>query len=194
MVTYSKRIIIVREVDLSKKTLIFVCNMCVFVPSSNEIDTFPSENGETPIGVVDRRSYNNNGKPWKSSRILCGKSSKISHFSCFHFFFSFFPFHFFSRPNRRQTRKQSSRSSCCKICWPRWTMKFKMAHLRVTPLSCFLISLFHAFNPRFFSENVSSFFLVFLSDMFHCLHLYQSFTLDVSSVVGAPWRCSVLTK
>ena len=68
--------------------------MCVFVPHSNEIDTFPSENGETPIGVVDRRSYNNNGKPWKSSRILCGKSSKISHFSCFHFFFSFFLFIF----------------------------------------------------------------------------------------------------
>ena len=68
--------------------------MCVFVPRSNEIDTFPSENGETPIGVVDRRSYNNNGKPWKSSRILCGKSSKISHSSCFHFFYSFFLFIF----------------------------------------------------------------------------------------------------
>ena len=68
-----------------------------------------------------------------------------------------------------------------------------MAHLRVTPLSCFLISLCHAFNFCFVPENVSSVFLVFLSDMFHCLHLYQSFTLDVSSVVGAPWRCGVLT-
>ena len=34
-------------------------------------------------------------------------------------------------------------------------------------------------------------FLVFLSNMFYCWHEYQSVT--VSSVVGAPWRCGVLT-
>ena len=158
MVTYSQRIIIVREVDLSKKTLIFVCNMCVFVPRSNEIDTFPSGNGETPIGVVDRRSYNNNGKPWKSSRILCGKSSKISHFSCFHFFFSFVLFIF--SVVRTDAKPGNNRREVLVVRFVGFggQMKLKMAHLRVTPLSCFLISLFHAFNFCFFSENVSSFF------------------------------------
>ena len=29
--------------------------------------------------------------------------------------------------------------------------------------------------------------------MFHCWHEYQSLTVDVFSVVGAPWRCGVLT-
>ena len=47
----------------------------------------------------DEKSYNNNGKPWKSSRILRAKA-KLLHFSFFfhHFspFFRFFPFfHFF---------------------------------------------------------------------------------------------------
>ena len=28
--------------------------------------------------------------------------------------------------------------------------------------------------------------------MFSCWHQYQSLTVDVSSVVGAPWRCGVL--
>ena len=57
------------------------------------------------------------------------------------------------------------------------------AYLRVTPLSCFFI---------FFLKNVF-FFIVFLSNMFHCWHLYQSLTVNVSSVVGAPWRCGILT-
>ena len=35
------------------------------------------------------------------------------------------------------------------------------------------------------------FFLVFLSKRFHCWHWYHS--IDVSSVVGAPWRCGVVT-
>ena len=36
-------------------------------------------------------------------------------------------------------------------------------------------------------------FLVFLSNIFRCWHWYHSLTVDVSSVVGAPWRCGVLT-
>ena len=51
------------------------------------------------------------------------------------------------------------------------------AHLRVTPLSCFF----------FFS----CFFSFFKKKVSHCQHLHQSLT--VSSVVGAPWRCGVLT-
>ena len=43
----------------------------------------------------------------------------------------------------------------------------KKAHLRVIPLLCF--------------------------SFFHFSHLYQGLTLDVSSVVGVPWRCFVLT-
>ena len=53
----------------------------------------------------------------------------------------------------------------------------------------FFIFFFH------FSDEKSFFFffLVFLSNMFYCWHQYQSLTVDVSSVVGAPWRCGVLT-
>ena len=56
-----------------------------------------------------------------------------------------------------------------------------MAHLKVTALFMFF--------PLFVcsSKNVSFFFfLVFLSNTFHCCHQYQSLTIDVSSVVGAP--------
>ena len=34
---------------------------------------------------------------------------------------------------------------------------------------------------------------LFFSNMFHCWHQFQSLTVDVSSIVGAPWRCGVLT-
>ena len=55
-----------------------------------------------------------------------------------------------------------------------------------------LISLY-SFIPFFvFSLDVFVLSCIF-SNMFHCRHLYQSPTLDVSSVVGAPWRCGVLT-
>ena len=49
----------------------------------------------------------------------------------------------------------------------------------------FLFLLFKCFSCFFFS-----FFLYFFH-MFYCWHYYQSLT--VSSVVGAPWRCGVLT-
>ena len=48
------------------------------------------------------------------------------------------------------------------------------------------------FFSIFLKKKVSSFlFLVILFNMFYCWLLYQS--LIVSSVVGAPWRCGVLT-
>ena len=67
-----------------------------------------------------------------------------------------------------------------------------MAHLRVTPLSCFFISLVSFFLLCCFFELFSSFF-VLLSNVFDCWHKCQSLTLDVPSVVSAPWRCGVLT-
>ena len=36
-------------------------------------------------------------------------------------------------------------------------------------------------------------FSFFFSNVFHCKDWYQRLTRDVSSVVGAPWRCGVLT-
>ena len=77
----------------------FVGKMCVFVSLPMKIVTFLRKNGDFPKRVVDfplerdtfrnkimeivedfdEKSYNNNGKPWKSSRILC--ESKFLHFS-----------------------------------------------------------------------------------------------------------------
>ena len=55
----------------------------------------------------------------------------------------------------------------------------------------FLISLF-----RCLLKNVFLLFFFFVFQyiyIFHCWHQFQSLTVDVSSVVGAPWRCGVLT-
>ena len=71
-----------------------------------------------------------------------------------------------------------------------------MAHLRVTPLSC-LVSIHFSCFPFFVLSQkfvfLFFFFLVFLSNLSNCWHESQSSTLDVSCVVGAPWRCGVLT-
>ena len=88
---YSKRIIIVRWADLSDFfSFIFVGKMCVCVSRPTKIITFLRKNDYTPKRVVDfprerdtfrnkimeivkdfdEKSYNNNGKPWNSSRIL----------------------------------------------------------------------------------------------------------------------------
>ena len=52
----------------------------------------------------------------------------------------------------------------------------------------FFIFLFFIFPKKKF---LLFFLLVFLSNIFNCCRWYQSLT--VSSVVGAPWRCGVLT-
>ena len=109
MVNYSKRIIIVRGADVSEFfPLIFDRKLCVFVSRPMKIVTFLKKNGETPKLVVDfllerdtfrnktmeiekdfnEKSYNNNGKPWKSSRILCEKPNFFT-FYCASFFFIF---------------------------------------------------------------------------------------------------------
>ena len=99
--------------------------MCVFVSRPMRIVTFLRKNRETPKRVVDfprerdtfrnklmeivedfeEKSYNKNGKPRKSSRILRVKpnfficpfffSSFFSIFSCFFSFFHFFIFYIF---------------------------------------------------------------------------------------------------
>ena len=53
------------------------------------------------------------------------------------------------------------------------------------------LNVFHFLFSFFLKKKVSPFFIVFLSNIFYCWHQHQSLT--VSSVVGAPWRCGVLT-
>ena len=95
--------------DLSEfVSLIFVGKMYVFVSRPMKIATFLRKNDYLPKRVVDfpreretlrnkimeilkdfdEQSYNNNGKPWKSSRIL--RVNPIF----FHFFILFIFFHF----------------------------------------------------------------------------------------------------
>ena len=97
-------------------SLIFVGKMCVFVSRPMKIVTFLWKNDYTPKRVVDfprerdtvrnkimeivedfdEKSYNNNGKPWKSSMILRVNPFFRFFFFFFHFFiFSFFPFFLF---------------------------------------------------------------------------------------------------
>ena len=83
---YSKRIIIVRWADFSDFFVDFRWKMCTFVSRPMKIVTFLWKNGYHPKRVVDfplerdtfrnkimeivedfdEKSYNNNGKPWKS--------------------------------------------------------------------------------------------------------------------------------
>ena len=103
--------IIVRGADLSEfVALIFVGKMCVFVSRPMKIVTFPRKKPLTLqkrvvdfprerdtfrnkimeiVDDFDENSYHNNGKPWKSWRIL-----RVNPF--FHFSFSFMFFHVLS--------------------------------------------------------------------------------------------------
>ena len=118
---YSKRIIVDKSADLSEFfSLIFVGRKCAFVSRPMKIVTLLRKNGDHPKRVVefpwerdtfrnkimeivedfDEESYYNNGKPWKSSRILRVKPnffifSLLIFFSFFVFFFIFSFFHFF---------------------------------------------------------------------------------------------------
>ena len=85
--------------------------MCAFV-SRPKLDTFLLKNGDLPKRVVDfllerdtfrnkikeivedfdEKSYNNNGKPWKSSRILRVKPNFFKFSLFFHVFFPFVSF------------------------------------------------------------------------------------------------------
>ena len=97
--------------------------------------------------------------------------------------------------SRRQNQKKTSNSSHCKsdvfllrkkMFGARWTgRRSGKAHFRVTPLSCFSFLLFPSFPFLFFLE------MCFLLSLF-LYFFHQTLTVD-SSVVGAPWRCGVLT-
>ena len=118
----SKRIIVVRWADLSDFFVDFRRKSVCVVSRPMKIVTFLRKNDYLPKRVVDfplerdtfrnkimeivedfdEKSYNNNGKPWKSSRILRVKQISSffflvsSFFYIFSFFFSFFHFfHFF---------------------------------------------------------------------------------------------------
>ena len=124
---YSKRIIIVRWADLSDCFVDFRRKMCIFVSRPMKIVTFLRKKRDPAKRVVDfplerdtfrnktmelvedfdEKSYNNNGKPWKSSGILRVNpiffiflsflimSLHFFIFSFYSFFFIFFIFHFF---------------------------------------------------------------------------------------------------
>ena len=73
MVNYSKRIIVVGGAVLSTKKIV---NLHVYNYTPKRVVDFPRERDtfrNTIMEIVedfDEKSYNNNGKPWKSSRIL----------------------------------------------------------------------------------------------------------------------------
>ena len=113
MVIFFCKIIIVRWADLSDFfSFIFVGKMCVFVSRPMKSVTCLRKNDYHPKRVVDfplerdtfrnkimeivedfdEKNYNNNGKPWKSSRIL--RVNPMFHFFFLFFIFSTF-FHFF---------------------------------------------------------------------------------------------------
>ena len=92
--------------------------MCVFVSRPMKIVTFHLKNHDPPkrvvdfpqerdtfrnkimeiVGVFDEKSYSNNGKPWKSSRILRVNPNLfivLSFFIIFPHFYVFFNFSFF---------------------------------------------------------------------------------------------------
>ena len=72
---------------------------------------------------------------------------------------------------------------------------FLLFHIFIFEHFLFISSFFDFlmfFNFFFhFSEEKVFFLLVFLSNIFNCWRWYQSLT--VSSVVGATWKCGVLT-
>ena len=107
------------------------------------------------------------GKTYLRTILLsCFSFFHYFHFSCF-IFFDFFIFHSF---------------------------------LFLSFFLLFFLHIFHLFFVQFlhfcfFLKNDSSFsfFFVFLSDMYHYWHWYQSLTIHVFSKVDASWRYDVLT-
>ena len=105
--------IMLKGLTLAKNcSSIFVCKMCVSVPRPMKIVTFPRNNGDLPnwlliffriethseqksMEIVKdfvEKSFNDNSKPWKSSRIL-----RVNpNFFIFSLFNRFFFFHFFA--------------------------------------------------------------------------------------------------
>ena len=100
------------ELTLAIFSFIFFCKMCVFVSRPMKIVTFLRKNADPQNGWLifhgkerdtfrnktmdiaedfDEKSYNNNGKPWKSSTIL-RVNPNLFIFSFFIIFLHFFVF------------------------------------------------------------------------------------------------------
>ena len=133
---------------------------------------------------ISEKNYNNNGEPWKSSRILRVNPNLFIFLSFFIIFLHFFRFlHFFI-------------FSFFLI----FSFSFFFSFFHFSLFSFFLIFLLFFFMFLSFLSFLSLFlfwvgrnpiFLDLNCNMFYCWHQYQSST--VSSEVGAPWRWGVLT-
>ena len=113
----------------------------------------------------------------------------------FFFLFSFFVFHDAEKGknNSRKVPFVKMSISFCEnsIFGHQWTVgEGRGGGVRHGPAFMFFISLFSTFLKMFL---FSSFFLIFLPNIFHCQHWYQSLTVDVPVVSGAPSNCGVLT-
>ena len=123
-------------------SFIFVGKMCVFVSRPMKIVTFLRKNDYPPKRVVDfpgerdtfrnkimeivddfdEKSYNNNGKSWKSSRILRVNPFFfifLSFFIIFIYFFVFSFFHFFHFFSFFIFFITPTRSASILVCLPR---------------------------------------------------------------------------
>ena len=130
-------------------------------------------------------------------------------FLLFHFWiFSLF----FSKKNSGtlKTKKNRKKNYCKNDHFPLWKFDFRasvdieilhqelgMAHLRVP--SAFIFSFFHNKNQCFFffcflfsCFSFTPFFLL-SSKYMSSLAQYPSLAINVSALVGAPWRCGILT-
>ena len=127
---------------------------------------------------------------------------KFRIFSFFYFLhflhFSFFSFLFIFQSSEQTPKPRKNRRTVpvvkMTICFceisifgPRWTRE----KLRKEGGPAFMV--FHFFFFPFCFLLRKMFLLIFLSKKLHCLHSYHSLTIDVSSAVGAPWRCGLLT-
>ena len=126
------------------------------------------------------------------------KYLKISHYSfivCYLFFLCFFfCFFFFLFQSSEQTPKPEKNSRKVPVVkmsiflfekssfGTRWTRRLGVAHLRVTPLSCFSRPFF-AFSISLKKKELFLIFTFFLSNISNCYHWYQCLTM----------RCGVLT-
>ena len=221
------------------------------VDCPKERDTFRNKIVEI-VGDFGKKSYNNNGKPWKSSRIfrvnpnffifsfssfwslfpfisftlfhVLSFSVIFFHFlSCSFFFFSFFIFSFvFSfflfllflsfflflflcvGGSKSVFFLGLNFVTISLNIFEKKTIFWAVSGVPLWGLFSFFSSLFlSSFFPPFSFSSFSSswilfsFYFVFftLLKMFFFIFLFQYLYqgLTVSSVVGAPWRCSVLT-
>ena len=123
-----------------------------------------SENLWKSLRIASKKVTTTKANPGKSSRVLRVKRN----------FFIFFIFPKFLH-----------------LSWFFFMFLFFLYILHFLHVSLFFFILLHFYSFLYFF-----FFFLFLSLSNACgfKHKYQSLTKDVSTAVGAPWRCGVLTK